>query len=350
MKLGDVIRKYRKERQLTQEEMAGCLGVSAPAVNKWERGVSFPDITLLAPIARLLGITTDQLLSYKEELTDTEICRILEQFGERVRSEEFHGVYEWAMGIVNEYPNCEKLALQVGQVLDSYRHIVNAPEPEQYDSAVCMLYERVLGSQEQDVVQAALTALFCLHLSNKEYDKAQHYLDQMPERSQNPYSFRAVLYARQGRVQEAYELYERQLLSAHGELSWALTGLCSLAISEGDDQRAEELAKKQTELAKVLELGSYMEASPGLEFALRNRDKEACFDILEKIVHGMEGLPPYGPSPLYRHIRRTPAKEDSIAFMLKKGLETDESAAFLKEDKRFHRLLKELEEKSKKRL
>ena len=56
MELGQVIRKYRKIKNLTQEEMAVRLGVSAPAVNKWENGNSMPDILLLAPIARLLGI------------------------------------------------------------------------------------------------------------------------------------------------------------------------------------------------------------------------------------------------------------------------------------------------------
>ena len=40
MKTGEVIRMYRKNRNLTQEEMASRLGVTAPAVNKWE--IMFP--------------------------------------------------------------------------------------------------------------------------------------------------------------------------------------------------------------------------------------------------------------------------------------------------------------------
>ena len=63
MQTGEVIRKYRKQRNLTQEEMAQRLGVTAPAVNKWENGNSLPDITLLAPIARLLRVPLDELLS-----------------------------------------------------------------------------------------------------------------------------------------------------------------------------------------------------------------------------------------------------------------------------------------------
>jgi len=63
MQIGEVIRKYRKSRNMTQEEVANRLGVTAPAVNKWENGNSFPDIMLLAPIARMLDITLDTLLS-----------------------------------------------------------------------------------------------------------------------------------------------------------------------------------------------------------------------------------------------------------------------------------------------
>ena len=77
MQLGEVIRKYRKIKNMTQEEMATRLGITAPAVNKWENGNSFPDITLLLPIARLLGISLDTLLSFQEELTSQDINKII---------------------------------------------------------------------------------------------------------------------------------------------------------------------------------------------------------------------------------------------------------------------------------
>ena len=77
MKTGEVIRRYRKQKNLTQEEMAARLGVTAPAVNKWENGKSLPDITLLAPIARLLGVSLEELLSFREDLTEEEQAAML---------------------------------------------------------------------------------------------------------------------------------------------------------------------------------------------------------------------------------------------------------------------------------
>ena len=95
MKIGEVIREYRKKKNITQEEMANRLGVTAPAVNKWENGNSQPDIMLLAPIARLLNTTLDTLLSFEEEqeLIDITVelskdieevklsCKVLPAFG-----------------------------------------------------------------------------------------------------------------------------------------------------------------------------------------------------------------------------------------------------------------------------
>ena len=79
MKIGKIIRKYRKEQDMTQEEMASRLGVSTAAVNKWENDNSYPDITLLAPIARLLNISLDELLSFREDLTEKEIYQYVDE-------------------------------------------------------------------------------------------------------------------------------------------------------------------------------------------------------------------------------------------------------------------------------
>lgn len=69
MRIGEVIREHRRRLGLTQEQMADRLGVTAPAVNKWERGVTTPDIGLLCPIARLLEVSLEELLSFRADLT-----------------------------------------------------------------------------------------------------------------------------------------------------------------------------------------------------------------------------------------------------------------------------------------
>lgn len=60
---GDVIRTLRERKGLTQEELAQRLYVSGKAVSKWETGKGYPDISLLEPLSRALGISVIELLS-----------------------------------------------------------------------------------------------------------------------------------------------------------------------------------------------------------------------------------------------------------------------------------------------
>lgn len=63
---GENLKKIRKERELTQEQLADAVGVSAQAVSKWEQG-SFPDASLLPAVADFLGVKIDELFGRKEE-------------------------------------------------------------------------------------------------------------------------------------------------------------------------------------------------------------------------------------------------------------------------------------------
>ena len=101
MDIGGVIKKYRKEAGFTQEEMANRLGVTTPAVNKWENGNSKPDIELLAPIARLLNISLDTLFSLREKLSDVEIEEIIRNMDRMFSEEGYEKTYEWVLGIIN---------------------------------------------------------------------------------------------------------------------------------------------------------------------------------------------------------------------------------------------------------
>lgn len=63
--LGRFIAQRRKERNMTQRELAEKLHVTDKAVSKWERGAGCPDISLLEPLAEALELSVDQLLTYQ---------------------------------------------------------------------------------------------------------------------------------------------------------------------------------------------------------------------------------------------------------------------------------------------
>ncbi len=62
-KTGQLIAQLRKEKGLTQKQLAEALNVTDKAVSKWERGLSFPDISMLEPIAEILDISIMEILA-----------------------------------------------------------------------------------------------------------------------------------------------------------------------------------------------------------------------------------------------------------------------------------------------
>ena len=76
--LGNRIAQYRRENNLTQEDLAGMFNLSAQAVSKWENDQTCPDISLLPKLAEIFGITVDELLSGKTE-PDVRIVPAAEQ-------------------------------------------------------------------------------------------------------------------------------------------------------------------------------------------------------------------------------------------------------------------------------
>ena len=79
LNIGTNIKRLRLEKGLTQEQLAELLCVSTAAVSKWESKNTYPDITLLFPLASIFGVTIDELMGYDEAKENTEIDKILEE-------------------------------------------------------------------------------------------------------------------------------------------------------------------------------------------------------------------------------------------------------------------------------
>ena len=77
MVISQIIREKRKQLGLTQENVAEYLGVSTPAVSKWENGTTYPDIMLLPALARLLKTDLNTLMSFNEEMSEIEINNVV---------------------------------------------------------------------------------------------------------------------------------------------------------------------------------------------------------------------------------------------------------------------------------
>ena len=62
MNIGANIKRLRNKKNITQEQLATAMNISCAAVSKWERGETYPDITLLQPLAYFFEVTLDELM------------------------------------------------------------------------------------------------------------------------------------------------------------------------------------------------------------------------------------------------------------------------------------------------
>lgn len=251
MQIGQVIRKYRKEQNLTQEEMANQLGVTAPAVNKWENGNSCPDIMMLAPLARLLHISLDTLLCYEEEPSDEEIREIVQEATRLFSERTYEEAFLWIRGKIETYPDCKMLIWSLACLLDAQRLVNDVPQSEKYDEFILDCYERVLESEDQKVKRCAAALLTAYCMRKDEYEKAQKYLAYYAEQDPERKIWQAQIYEKTGKRNEAYRAYEELLFSGYQILSLVFHNIFMLAMEEQDMDKAQKMAAKQQETASL---------------------------------------------------------------------------------------------------
>ena len=84
MTIGDRLLKLRKERNLSQEDLANELDVSRQTISKWETNQSIPDFDKIVPICRYFGITTDELLTGSKDIVEAKADSIKSNFARNI--------------------------------------------------------------------------------------------------------------------------------------------------------------------------------------------------------------------------------------------------------------------------
>ncbi len=101
-RIAENIRAYRKQRGLTQEQLAEVLGVSVGAVYKWESRSSLPELRLIMEMADFFDVSVDVLLGYR--MKDNQLNTTVERLLEASRSRD-HGAISEAEKAIMKYPH-----------------------------------------------------------------------------------------------------------------------------------------------------------------------------------------------------------------------------------------------------
>lgn len=318
MKMYEVILKKRKELNMTQEQMAEYLGVTAPAVHKWEKGSSIPDVTVLPALARLLKIDLNTLFSFEKELSDTEINLFCNEVVGKIQAEGYDAGLTLAKEKIQEYPNCEKLIFHLASLLDGGRTIFCVEEPERYSCEIEGLYERAANSEDEKIRNSANQLLIYKALQKKEFEKAEKLWEKLPDPVPDKKMIRATICNHQEKYKEATKLLEERLYSLAAELQNCLVNLMQTfekAERIEEMQFCAETLKRHIDNFGLWQYGKHM---ADYQMAITKNDKEEIEEFSRKMLDSMDEKYRLQDFPLYREL---PVGKTSDMSMMKKALE-----------------------------
>ena len=142
--IGTIIQKKRKDAGLTQAQLADRLGVTAPAVNRWEKDLSFPDAALLAPLARCLKTDLNELFSFYDSLSAKERELIVDKARLMIIDDDIDGAITQIEAAVKENLSDGALYKDLADMLLGMHTLRQPGDPVIFLERIANYYERAL--------------------------------------------------------------------------------------------------------------------------------------------------------------------------------------------------------------
>ena len=302
--LSQNIRKLRKDRKMTQEQLAEVLGITVGAVYKWESGLSVPELTLIVKMADFFDVSVDVLLGHK--MKDNSAESIEKRLNDYCRSMDPEALAE-AEKALGKYPNSFQIVIGCATVYLMFG--VGSRNKNQLERALELLKQsRLLLEQNTDpkISDAAIcgtmaTVLFLLG----ETDRCMEMLKKNNAGGLFNNQIGFILAAYKKQPEEASDYLSEALMSGLSDLFTAIIGYVFVFRSREDWQSALLIVewgmriieglitdKKTGALirthAQMFALLSYVQAKNG-----RKEDSEHSLQEAFRMASGFDSTPDY---------------------------------------------------------
>ena len=172
----DNFKSMRKQRGLTQEQIAETLGVSCQAVSKWETNSSYPDISLLPIIADYFGVSVDYLIGHDTSKQIEEINTVCAQVGELFDQKRDWEAIPLLREMLIKHPGNEKLMYHLAWALSG----TCKDSEENYQEAI-LLYHKILEiSTDTEMRTKVSRDLIYRYYTLGDIEKAKYFANTLP--------------------------------------------------------------------------------------------------------------------------------------------------------------------------
>ena len=241
MNIGKKIKELRKQRGITQEQLAESIGVSFQAVSKWENNIALPDITLAPVLASYFGVSMDELFDFSLSKTEIEAESIAEEAYKYRESDPCRSRNIIEEGL-KKFPDNAVL-------LSSLLYVLNYSEkPDETISVANKIIER---SARNDLKYDAFRFLAYAYKAKGDMDSAKNAIEQIPEIYFNKLTEMAYLLSGEAKF-EAAEKQKRVSSENLIQMMWKITESYE---EKGEYEKAIAETKKALEIISVIDNG-----------------------------------------------------------------------------------------------
>lgn len=251
--MGKTIRRLRKERNLTQEELAERLNVTSQAISKWENAIGLPDISQIVPLANVLGVSTDILFGVDGAIGNDEAVQLVREaraFQEYGKPHTYLTAYDRLRESLKKYPdnmillnNCMMLGLPLSLPENSY-----AGGRTGEIAAETARQARLIISRSKNLpeIMGAHHVLSILYASAGDYESAFSEAHSFPARTDY------TLYSSLAGIHDYMVDYAREATCLCSDIDYALQALEDNAVKLGKAYFKAGQYKKAAEVYEAL--------------------------------------------------------------------------------------------------
>ena len=282
---GKRICRLRKQANMTQRELANLLGISEPAVCKWETDSSMPDIMLLAPLARALHTDLNTLLSYEEQLSPEQVKAFGEIAEEIGRTEGADAEMLYWKEKFREYPNSELLTMTCAKWLMNQQ--VQGTATEEQLQILEELLLKLCKSEEAEMKFEAKRYLASCYITGQRFEEAEKLLATLPDFDFNARHLKALLLYVKKDYEAARKECEQFLFECVQNALICLSRMAGIAVATEDKEKERTYAEMMCRMEQELGIPFYRGAMQMMDYRLRSDEEEEAAKHFEAYVENM---------------------------------------------------------------
>lgn len=283
---GERITILRKKAELTQKELANLLGITEPAISKWETNSSMPDIMLLAPLARALHTDINTLFAYEEELSKDRVKEIVAVADSIWNNDGTEAELVYWKQVLQEYPNSEILHLEYVKEVTRL-HKQGILSDEQYMLLEPTLLE-LIKSVDIEIKESALLYLISFYIRYQKYGEAEKYINAIPNFDFNAKHMKSLLSYEMKDYATSLQQSEQFLLECIQNVLICLSHMAEAESTLGNKQKEYLYTETMCRLEELFQLPFYRGAAQMITYYIRLGDYQKaleCFDVyVDKII------------------------------------------------------------------